>query len=198
MDPRFQTSFIPKKPIVATTNSVPSTINLFSLIATVLFVVSLALSGGVYFYKDLLGKQIEESKVFLKKAQDDIDSDFIKQAIRLDSRIETSKKLLSSHLTITPFFAFLSEITLKTVRFRDFNFSYPAPDKIAVSMKGQALSYSAVALQSDYLNQQKNLKNTIVGDMILDPGGTVSFNVITSVDPKVFSYALVASSTKKQ
>jgi hypothetical protein len=189
MDPKFQTSFIPKKPIVSSPRSASSSINLFSLIATVLFVAALALSGGVFFYKGLVAKEIEKDKITLERAKDAFEPELIEEIIRLDTRLETSKSLLASHLAVTPFFDFLSTVTLRSVRFRDFSFSYLAADKIRVDMKGQAQSYASVALESDLLNSQKYLKDTILSDMTLEPTGSVSFRVSTTIDPSLLSYA---------
>lgn len=191
MDPQFKTSFIPKKPIVAQAvgRSASSSINLFSLLATTLFIVTIALSGGVFFYKNLLAKQISADKVTLERAKGAFEPQLIEQIIRLDTRIETSKKLLAGHLAVTPFFDFLSTVTLGTVRFKDFSFSYLAPDKIGIEMKGQAQNYSSVALESDLLNSQKYLKDTIVGDMALEPTGAVSFKVTSTIDPNLISYS---------
>lgn len=170
-------------------SSAPAAINLFALIATILFILALALSGGAFFYKSLLVKQIEERKASFDLAKEAFDPAFIQQVTRLDSRIETSKKLFSTHVSATPLFDFLSKITLRSVRFRDFSFAYLAPDQIQVEMKGQAQGYASVALQSDILNSQKYLKNTIIGDMTLESAGTVSFSVSTTIDPTLLLYS---------
>lgn len=188
MDPRLQSSFIPKKPIVATPTRAASSINLFSLVSTVLFIAAIAVSAGAFFYEKLLVKQVEANKQTLERAKGAFDPELIREIVRLDSRIETGKKLLSSHVAVTPLFDFLSSVTLRSVRFRDFSFTYGAQDKILVTMKGQAQSYAAVALQSDLLNSQKALKDTILSDMTLEPTGLVSFNVSTTVDRSVVSY----------
>ncbi|MEK7596779.1 MAG: hypothetical protein AAB450_01555 [Patescibacteria group bacterium] len=191
MDPQFKTSFIPKKPIVAPAGgySAPSTINLFSLLAMTLFIIALVLSGAVFFYKSLLAKQIESNKATLERAKGAFDPELIERIIRLDTRIETSKKLLADHLAISPFFDFLSTVTLHTVRFKDFSFSYLSKNKIKVEMKGQAESYASIALESDLLNSQKYLKDTIVSDMALEPSGLVSFKVEATIDPSLVSYS---------
>ncbi len=189
MDPQFRTSFIPKKPItVATSRSTP-TIGLFALLATVLFIVAIALSGGVFFYQKLLTGQIATDKASFEKAKGAFEPDTINQISRLDTRIETAKQILASHLAVTPFFDFLSGVTLKTVRFKDFSFSYLAADKIVVLMKGQATSYASVALESDLLNTQKKLTDVSLTDLALDPAGTVSFNASMTVDPSLVSYS---------
>jgi hypothetical protein len=188
MDPQFRTSFIPKKPIVAQTSRATSSVNLFSLLGTVLFIASVALSAGAFFYQGLLTKQIATNKATLERAKDAFEPELINQIIRLDTRIETGKKLLGTHLAVTPFFDFLSSITLRSVRFRDFSFSYLAADKIVVAMKGQAQSYASVALQSDVFSAQKSIKNTLLSDMALDPTGTVTFSVSTTINPSLVSY----------
>lgn len=190
MDPRFQTSFIPKKPIVTQSNSIaPSSINLVTLIATVIFVVVLALSGAAYFYKGLIVKQIEADKATLGRARDAFDPKLIAQIVRLDNRIETARKLMASHISVNPLFQFISSITLQSVRFRDFDFSYAGPDKIQVSMTGQAQNYASVALQSDELYKQKSFQNVSIGDMALDRSGVISFKVSATVDSKLLSYS---------
>lgn len=199
MDPRLQTSFIPKKPITATAVShSPRTINLLSLIATILFIISIALAVAVFLYQNLLLKQIESDKASLDRAQGAFEPELIQQIIRLDSRIETGKTLLKSHLAITPFFDLLASVTLKSVRFRDFSFSYLAPDKILVTMKGQAQNYAAVALESDLLNQQKYLSNTVLGDLALEPTGTIAFTVSTTLNPALVSYKAPSIQTPQQ
>ncbi len=190
MDPRFQTSFIPKKPIVAQTSSrSSSTINLFTLVSTIVFVTTLALSGAAFFYKGVVAKQIESDKASLERARGQFDPELIVQITRLDARIETAKTLLASHVSVGPLFDLISKITLPSVRFRDFDFAYLSSDKISVEMTGQATNYASVALQSDVLNAQKNLKDVTIGDMNLDGAGDISFTVSATVDPKVLLYS---------
>lgn len=190
MDPRFQTSFIPKKPVITQPQtSRSSNIDLFSLIAIILFILSLALSGGVFFWNSLIEKDIATKKATLERARDAFEPDLIKKIIRLDSRIENGKALLASHVSVTRLFDALSTITLRGVRFRDFNFSYLAKDKVEVSMKGQAQSFAAVAIQADFFNQQKYLHDTMIGDLALEPTGTIAFSVHTTIDPALVSYS---------
>jgi hypothetical protein len=164
-------------------------INLFSLIGIVVFVLALALSGGVFFYKDLIEKNIASSKATLERARDAFEPELIKKIILLDSRIEASKTLLNSHVSVSELFNALSSVTLKSIRFRDFSFSYLAKDKVSISMKGQAQSFAGVALQSDLFNQQKYLKDTLIGDLSLEPTGTIGFTVTSTIDPSLVSYS---------
>ncbi len=196
MDPRFQTSFIPKKPVIAATGKVATPISLFSLIATIFFIVGLVLTGGMFFYKQLVLKQIEASKEELDDAKGAFEPEVIKDLVRLDSRLTAGNSLLENHVAVTPLFDFLSSVTLRSVRFKDFTFTYLASDKIQVQMKGQAQNYASVALQADLLSEQTSLTDTVLSDMTLEPAGTISFNVTTTVNPSLVSYSSIVSGTE--
>ena len=61
MEPKFQTSFIPKKPIVDDVGvgvGVVRETNIFSIIAGIFFVLALLTSGGLYVAKIVINKQI--------------------------------------------------------------------------------------------------------------------------------------------
>ena len=59
MEQNFQTSFIPKKPVIEQRVTPVRSVNVLSIISLfILFAVLLA-TGGLYFYKDKLGKNIE-------------------------------------------------------------------------------------------------------------------------------------------
>lgn len=182
MDPRFQTSFIPKKPVMGSSSSPTKTINLFALIATLIFIATIALAISVFFYNSLIVKQITDAKTTLDRAKGAFEPDLINKIVRLDTRIGVAQTLLANHLATSYFFDIIERVTLKTVRFKDFSFEYLAKDKVLVSMKGQAQSFTSVALESDALNAEKTLKDTIISDLALDAIGTVSFNVVTTVD----------------
>lgn len=190
MDPRFQqTSFIPKKPMV-TPQKVKSSapISVLSLIATIFFIGAVALAGGMFFYKELVKNQIEEAKKTLEAEKAAYIPDEIEYLIRLDARLTASKQLLQNHVAVTPFFQFLGNNTLNSVRFRDFVFTYLAPDKIQVEMKGVAQNYPSIALQSDLFNEQDELSETVFSDLAVETNGLRSFKVVTIIDPRLVSY----------
>lgn len=190
MDPRFQqTSFIPKKPMV-TPQKVKSSapISVLSLIATIFFIGAVGFAGGTFFYKELVKKQIETARTTLESKKAAYVPDEIEYLIRLDARLTASRQLLQNHIAVTPLFKFLGDITLESVRFRDFVFTYFGPDKIQVEMKGLASNYPSVALQSDLFNEQDALSNTVFSDLAIEGTGLRSFKVVTTINPKLVSY----------
>jgi hypothetical protein len=186
MDPKLQTSFIPKKPMVAETRA-KTGISLFFLISLIVFLTSLALGAAVYLGQKQLITNLEKDRALLARNQDAFEPLTIETLTRLDRRIEASKRLLEQHVTVSPVFALLEEKTLQTVRFRSFSFT-TTPAGIVLAMAGQARNFSSVALQSDVLGSSPFLKNTIVADLNLTSDGSVSFGFRSMIDQKLVLY----------
>ena len=111
MDPRFQTSFIPKKPLVGGASTPSKTINLFALIATLIFIATLTLAVGVFFYNRLVIGQINENKATLERAKGAFEPDLINKIVRLDDRIGVAEGLLNEHLATSYFFDIIERAT---------------------------------------------------------------------------------------
>lgn len=189
MEPKFQTSFIPKKPIVASESVARKSIDFFAIIATILFLGSLVLSAAVFAWKYTLQKQVANSEASLAKAKDQFDQEFIGYVNRLNSRIETSKELLNKHVGASTIFGFLASHTLKTVSYTDFTYSYEADGTVKVVMKGVAKSYSSIALQSEEFGKQNQyIKSPIFSDLNPDQSGSVVFTLTALLDKNLISY----------
>ncbi len=189
MEPKFQTSFIPKKPIVATGGVEKKSIDFFSIIATVIFLGSIVLFASVFAWRYTLEKQVAASEANLVKAKDQFDQEFIGYVNRLNSRIETSKDLLNKHVGASTIFGFLAAHTLKTVAYTDFTYSYEADGTVKVVLKGVARNYSSIALQSEEFGKQNQyIKSPIFSDLNPDQSGNVVFTLTALLDRNLISY----------
>jgi hypothetical protein len=196
METKFQTSFIPKKPVVEERRN-NSSISLFLLLSIIVFLVSLGLGGWIFIQKDLLIKNIESAQSVIKKNQGAFELDTIESMIRLDSRIKIAKGLLASHTSISPIFSFLEDKTLKSVRFKTFAFSGAGKDEsgaisIKVTMTGQARDFKTIALQAEEfgnVNYRNIIKNPVFSDLNLTSDGSVSFSASMFVLPDFLSYS---------
>lgn len=196
MDPKFQTSFIPKKPLADTPSSI-SGAGFFLIISIIIFVIAIAASAGVYFYGTYLQKQNEESKQKLLDKEAHFDTSSIERLVALNSRIKAAEDLLDKHIVLTSLFEFFQESVLKTVRFESLAYTY-SPQKISISMKGQANSYNSIAFQSDVLNGKKFIKNALFSNLNLDASGNVGFNFVAEVDPTLLSYKYLLSKNEPE
>lgn len=188
MDGKFQTSFIPKKPVVSAERTKGSSMSLFMIVSIFLFVVSLVCAGLVFAGKKYLSDQLAKDEEKFKKAQEIFDPLTVDTLVKLNNRIESAKKILSKHIAILPIFDYLESKTLKNVRFKTVNVLFLENGTASLDMKGEAKNFSAVALQSDVFAESKELKNPIISDIDLSLVGGVTFSFKTEVDPSVVLY----------
>lgn len=158
METKFQTSFIPKKPIISTGQSKSgSGTSLLFVISIIILLVSLGLAGYVYLEKQLLIKSIIDDQTTIEQNKEGLvlDSITIESFINLNSRINVAKDLLSRHIAVSPiFFNFIQQATLQRVQFKNFSFSSAGKDasganRISIQMLGIARDRETVASQAD-------------------------------------------------
>jgi|SRR3989344_4084699 len=196
MEPNFQTSFIPKKPMMQEHATRARPVGILTLIACFILFTALLVTGGLYLYKGVLKKDIKDKEDALVLAKKRFKPSKIAELQLLDRRLIASSKVLAQHVAITPIFQALQDITMKTVRYT--NFSYDLADdkngknaKINIKMRGQAIGYSSVALQSDLFgtkDEAKNFIDPIFSNLSLDDKGNVLFDLEFSVNPSFVDY----------
>jgi hypothetical protein len=190
MEPKFQSSFIPKGPIADSSNVVPSQSKpkgLFGLLAKAVFAIAVVFGLGIFGYNQYLSYSISQIGAELDTAREQLGSGNVRELINLDARINATNSLLQSHVVLTPLLNFMEESTLRTVRFIEFD--YGASDSsLEIRLKGLALGYSAVALQTKAFTNSQYFKNVRVSDLRLDDKGNVAFSLVAEVDPTLISY----------
>ncbi|MDE2399599.1 MAG: hypothetical protein KGL67_01130 [Patescibacteria group bacterium] len=190
MEPNFQTSFIPKKPMVEEHVRAPRPIGLLTIISIfILFTVLLA-SGALYFYKGIMTRNIEGMKANLHLAEQRFEPSKITELQKLDKRLGAANQVLSKHIAITPIFQALQAVTMKSVSFTNFSYDFGegANSKINIKMSGVTLGYSNLALQSDLFAKNKNFINPVFSNLTLNDKGNVAFDLNFSVDPSFVDY----------
>lgn len=194
MDQNFQTSFIPKKPIVPEREVSSRPVSIFMIISLFILFTVLLTTGGFYFYKGVLAKNIVVMKNNLILAKNRFEPAKIAELQVLDKRLRASDEILSKHISITPIFNVLEQLTMKTVRYTKFSYTV-GTDKntttIDVKMSGVAIGYRAVALQSDLFTTKDNGKyfvDPVFSNLTLDNSGNVLFDLEFSVDPSFVNY----------
>ena len=188
MEPNFQTSFIPKKPMIEKRAAPSRPASLLTIISIFIFFTVVLASGGLYFYKGIMEKNIQNMNGQLTLAKNSFEPSKITQLQVLDKRLRASNTLLSGHITVSPIFEALQSLTMKTVRYSKFTYSFGDDGKIDVKMSGQAVGYRSIALQSDLLTTNKDLIDPVFSNLSLDDKGNVLFDLDFSVDPSFVNY----------
>ncbi len=201
MEQNFQTSFIPKKPIVKerAVSSRPVGILLIASIF-VLFTVLIA-TAGLYFYQGIENRSITTLQSQLDLAKNSFEPSKITELQVLDNRLNAATEILNNHVAVTPIFQALETATLKSVRYTKFSYSLGATPTlpVAIELEGQAIGYRSIALESDLLGQNKNIIDPVFSNLTLDNQGQVLFQLDFTVDPSFVNYKqslLAASSTQ--
>jgi len=190
MEQNFQTSFIPKKPIVQDRVVAPRPVGSFAVISIFVLFSMLLATVGLYLYKGITIKSVEQMKNTLNLAKNRFEPSKINELQVLDKRLRASSEILSKHVAITPIFEALEELTLKTVRYTKFSYSVgdEASARVVVKMSGVAVGYRSVALQSDLFTKNKNLIDPVFSNLTLDDKGSVLFDLEFSVDSNFINY----------
>ncbi|HRH26625.1 MAG TPA: hypothetical protein PLZ99_00495 [Parcubacteria group bacterium] len=197
MEPKFQTSFIPKK--IAEDDSrnrvsISAETNIFTLAATVVFVVISLLYGGLFFYKGVIIKQVEKARQDLISASDAIQPDKIQEIIDNNTRINNSLEILDKHLATSRLMMFLSDSTIKKLKFNEF--LYQNKDGVAsVIIDSEVQTYNAFAYQQEVLAKSEYVKNPTFTDISLSDDGNVKFKFSGRIEQSLVSYKKALEST---
>lgn len=196
----MQTSFIPKKPVVETRVE-SGGISLFLLLAIIIFIVTSALSVGIWFWQKKLANDISVAVQALASARASYEEKTINEMLRLDDRIKESKKLLNQHTAITPVFALLEANVLRNVQLKSLKFSQGTDGKINIDLSGVALDYDALLRQSNAFGSE-NLRDLISQPVISDfnptADGRIAFNFKAFVNRNLISYSALLDSVNTQ
>ncbi len=190
MDKDFQTSFIPKKPIIENRVVHARPVGFLTIISFFLFFSVAIASGGLYFYKKALTVNIAKMDKDLNLSKNRFEPKKITELKDLDTRLRAASTVLSKHVTISPIFELLQKVTMQTVRYTDFNYTIDdLNSKVTVKMKGQAVDYRSVALQSDIFTENKELIDPVFSNLVLDDKkGLVSFDLEFSLNSSFVNY----------
>ncbi len=194
MEQEFRTTFIPKKPIAApqstsqkVTYSKP--VGIVFTVSLIVLIISAALGGGVYFYKNYLIEQVSGLDSSLQKLQQNIDPKVIKEFTVVDKRLKNSETLVNQHTVLSPLFTVLRTATLPEIRYTKLDMSFNETHDLQVTLSGESDGYRSIALQSQALARTTNLKNTIFSNFVVTPKGRVSFDVTFTIPVSDLTFA---------
>ncbi|MFA6392701.1 MAG: hypothetical protein WCW54_01265 [Candidatus Paceibacterota bacterium] len=192
MENSFQTSFIPKKPVMAggAQTSVKGTTSITTVVSVFIFVVMLLSAGGLYFYYNFyLLKNKEALSANLFKIRDSFDKNTIAELEMYDKRTTASTQILGSHIVLSPLFELINELTLPSIQYTDFSHN-TLNNTFSVKMSGIARDYKSIALEADVFNTDKGrmFKDVIFSNLTENKNNYVTFDLEFNVDPLLLSY----------
>lgn len=192
MEPKFQTSFIPKNPIVSTTNNVGSSVvygstNIFSVIATAFFLVTAIISGGLFGYKVILKKQIDQSIEEINVAKGALEIDKIESLVDTNSQIVSSKNLLDKHVSVSKIIDLVQHLTVKRISLVELKFTEDS-GVWYLNTDGQSQSYNALAEQGSIFRKNEYIKNPKFSGFNPGVNGNINFKFSASISSDLILY----------
>ncbi len=189
MDTKFQTSFIPKKPILDSSGSSSKnvSVNMFSLAANLIFAITLIATGGAFFYKNILINQVKSAGVELEAARAAFETEKIKELIDASNRFKSIKEILDNHVVVSELLLLLQDTTVKSIRFTDFSYQNKGSE-ISLVMNGEAQSFNSLATQSEIFAKTGFILNQSFSDFLLSDNGTIKMKFTSSISKDLISY----------
>tara|TARA_B100001287_G_scaffold259360_1_gene246486 strand:- start:136 stop:720 length:585 start_codon:yes stop_codon:yes gene_type:complete len=192
MEPKFQNSFIPKRPITSSRGSgVPrrkQQVSFFSVIVSLAFILVLAAAGGLFGYTKYISSEISKKDALLQEAIGAVDKEEVKELSVVDTQLRSATTLLRHHLVPTYFFDFLEENTLQTIQFTELGYLATPGDDVVIHMAGSSNSYSSIALQSDIFSHDEHIESSLFSNFGISDTGRVTFEVDLVINNELISY----------
>ena len=202
MEPKFSTSFIPKKTLATTTSvkkkSGAGSLGVVTLLTLIIALGAVVLSVGAFLYQQILEVNITRKTDTLERARAAFEPALIQELVRIDSRIESAEAILNDHITPSVLFETLEDLTLKSVQFKDFELVRVSDDKINLSMKGVADDFRGVALQAEVFGKSKIIRDPIFSELNLNQEGRAVFSLSAFVDPSFVKFVSQVDSSKSE
>ncbi len=194
--PELRTTFIPHKPAstLTRTDAAPRTVHVVVLLGGVIFLVSLAVAAGSYFYRAILLRDIGTLSSSITRAEEIISPALVVRLGEFDKRAGAVKTLLDNHIVLTPVFDLLSALAISSVRFSKFEYALGREGDAKMTLSGEARSYSALAAESDILGKSEHVKEPIFSNFELNPQGNVTFDFSAKINKGLQLYRNTLSS----
>lgn len=191
MEPKFQTSFIPKSPVLSggqKEESKNSSVSLISIVGVVLFLIAVLSSGGVFFYTNIQQKSIIELKEALALEKASFNESGIKDLLLVSDQMKVVKDILDKHLILSNIFVVMQSSTIQNINFTEISFETKNEGYVSVTFKGQSTSYDHIAKQAELFKSTGFLRDVSFYNMEIDKDGNLVFDGSMSVSINDTSY----------
>ncbi len=209
METKFQTSFIPKKPLVTSDSSTKVVAvhsggtSIVMIISIILFIASIAGAAGSVVWIGVLKKAQDTYQQQLKDSEKRFNTSLIEDLKKFSTKIEISKELFQKHLSVSEIFPIINQLTIETVMFDSFDFSQVdgSPESVQIRMQGVAKNYNSIAFQSDVFGKSdkfgknKVIKNPVVADLEEGEDGQINFSFSGLLSSKDLLYQNTVDAT---
>lgn len=189
MDTSVKPSFIPKRPLSVVTAQPRKHVNIFGLLAFIVFFAAIILAAGVFVWRISLERDIRSLQTDLEEAKKALDPEVISELSALATRMQVARQLLNNQRSLSSLFGLIEPVTMRNVRFKNLTATPQQGGQLSISMDGEALSFATLALQTDeILKKQDIFRQPTFSNIMVDKNGVVTFRFSAQVDGNAISY----------
>lgn len=181
----MHTSFIPKQSTPQKMRKAP--MSFLVIIGGVILLLSLIGWGYAYLNRASAIESREKFAADLKESKKAFEEDFLKELEELDFKLKAANSLLDAHVAMTPLLTSLENETLVDVRYNSMSLGEDEGAYL-VRLSGEALTYEAIALQSDAFAKHPAFQNPVFSSLELLDSGRVGFALDFIVNKEVISF----------
>lgn len=190
LPPTIPTAFVPHDSSLSERRLLRTDLGgLFDILSYVILLIVFVLALGVFVYGRVLTERQAVKDKALIVAEENIDSETIKEFVQLRDRLDSSKKLLKNHVVFSAFFTALGGILPVNVRFSSLSISVDETNTAKIQGVGVAKSFNTLAFASTAFATDKRIKDVIFSDIAINKDNSVSFSMQALLDPKLITYA---------
>lgn len=160
-----------------------SPIGLLSIVGGGIIGLALLFSAGAFALRAFQERQIDVLHDRLNALFDELDPATVRAIDTFNKKLALAVNLLDEHAYTSRIFTFLSQSTLKDVRFSSFSFS--AKERTVV-LAAEAKGYGALIKQLNLFRTHSSVETVETGSVALGPAGAV----LTTITIKVASSLL--------
>ncbi len=182
----LETSFIPQQPLLKAegTSARREPLNTAMVISLIIFFVAVAVTGGMYYWRSVVVKTVEEKKLALQEAESQFSIDQVRYYERLQVSLDTAKKLVDEHTIFSVVFDLIERNIAQNIGLTGLQYANDLQKGTVVTLKGQAPSYAALYFQIEQWKKTETVTAVELEDFLLDDTtGVVNFSAMLSVDP---------------
>lgn len=130
-----------------------------------MLVGSLALAGGIYFYKNYLLSELAGQQQALKDERNKFNEADILSLQEFNRRVSAAELLLDNHISPSKVFDTLELTTKERIQFTDFELEQRPSQDVTLTIQGGTEEFKTVALQALQFDDDALMKDAIFTDI---------------------------------
>jgi hypothetical protein len=135
------------------------TYHVFSIVGNALLIGSLVLAGVAFYFKLAEERTFTEVRKSLVERKDAIDEAQVSELRTFEQQITAAQMLLNSHMSPVRLLNALETNTSRNVRVVSLTFDHVPHTQVLVTVEGETIEFSTLALQKDQLARDAMLAN---------------------------------------